>query len=200
MTKSIVAGGGTDLFESVFSQASLIAAGKVFGIELAAFGTFGEVIAEFRSRKTISFEVTLTVLIDMRQSPFVNSATGGVGKIVETATDTAEDSVGHLEKWDREAERHHLNSEAEKNTEEAAFSRVDDGEAGKFGSIKEEAEHGVEEDHLGKGVFPAVEPTFGIGEEVTNKGERGNHDKDEDDTLAKTDGDDANTERNNTAE
>ena len=53
---------------------------------------------------------------------------------------------------------------------------------------------------MSKGIFPYFEVLFGIGEEIGDEGERGDHDEEGDDGLAEGDGEDTDAERDDGAE
>ena len=76
----------------------------------------------------------------------------------------------------------------------------EDGPADEAGGAEEEAEHGVEDEHAAEETLPLGEPFFGVGEEVGDEGERRDHDEDGDETLAETDGDETDGNRDESAE
>lgn len=176
------------VFKGAFEIAISDDAVKVGGFEFTTLLTAGEVVLEAGTgHDTVVMEMPLATKCSMGAGPTAGGGTSGIGKFVESATDTTESSVGHFEERDREDEWHDLNSETEKDEDWVFVGSRDNSPTGKFRGAVKEAEHGVKEEHLSEESFPLLEPFFGIGEEIKDEGKWRNHDKDEDDTLAKTD-------------
>ena len=82
---------------------------------------------------------------------------------MQSGVDIAKDGARHLEEWEGEEDGHNFDYHADEHDEEISIGASDDGPAGEFGGAKEEAKHGVEEEHLEEEVLPLFEPLFGVG-------------------------------------
>ena len=110
-----------------------------------------------------------------------------LSEFVDGGADLTGESAGHFEERPRGEEGDDFDGDAE-DEGEAIFGGGDDSPADERAGAKEDGEGGVEDEHLGEGLFPFGEPGFGVGKEHADEGEGADHDEDVDEGLAEGDG------------
>lgn len=121
-------------------------------------------------------------------APAADGANGGfLDDAREGGVDLTWEGAGHFKKGPGGEEGDDFDGDAH-DEGESVFGGGDDGPADKRAGAKEGGEHGVEEEHLGEGFFPATEPFFGVGEKRADEGQGADHNKKVNESLAGGDG------------
>ena len=132
----------------------------------------------------------LATMFGVAKRPASSGALDRRGNTTKTVVESAEDGAGHFHERPGEDERENLDGYAE-NEAEAVVGGGDERPTGELRGAEEEAEHRVENKHLEEELLPFLEPFFGVGEEVGDKGERRDHNEEGDEGLASGDGQEA---------
>ena len=101
---------------------------------------------------------------------FGDTNRGFITKAIEFAANSSKSSTGELHKIGGKKEWKNLNSNTNNDTEWSG-GRCNEDHTGELSDTKEHTEHRIEEEHLGKIIFPFLKMFFGIRKNVEDEGD-----------------------------